>query len=55
MLTIGGERIELSRLLRLSRGNQLAFVTSGGLILAGMVLTLAGIRFKRDSENTLLS
>ncbi len=39
-LTIAGERLELSRLLRLSRGSYRAFVGAIGLFMLGLVLTL---------------
>lgn len=43
VLTIAGERLELSRLLYLSRGSQVVFLISIGLFLAGFVL--AGMAF----------
>jgi hypothetical protein len=43
VLTIAGERLELSRLLNLSRGSQVAFLIAVGLFLAGLIL--AGVNF----------
>jgi hypothetical protein len=48
VLTIVGERLELSRLLRLSRNVQAAFLVAVGLFLAGLVVAIvnldAGVR-----------
>jgi hypothetical protein len=41
ILTIAGERLELGRLLRLSRPRQLAFLAATGLFTAGLVVALA--------------
>lgn len=41
VLTIVGERLELSRLLRLSRASYVAFLLATGLFLAGIILTEA--------------
>lgn len=38
VLTIAGERLELSRVLRLSRVRQLAFLLAAGLVLGGLIL-----------------
>jgi len=43
VLTIVGERLELSRLLRLSRASRTSFVLATGLFLAGLVLTEADL------------
>jgi hypothetical protein len=39
VLTIAGERLEMSRLLRLSRQREALFAITGGLLLAGLVTT----------------
>jgi hypothetical protein len=48
VLTIVGERLELSRVLRLGRGSQLAFAAATSLFLGGLALSLfafaAGVR-----------
>jgi hypothetical protein len=41
LLTVAGERLELSRVLRLSATQRGAFVITEGIILAGVVMTLA--------------
>ncbi len=48
VLTIAGERLELSRLLRLSRKGQAAFLLAIGLFLAGLLL--AGVAFDRGAR-----
>jgi hypothetical protein len=41
LLTIAGERLELSRVLRLSAAQRGAFVLAEGVILAGLIMSLA--------------
>ncbi|MCL6650505.1 MAG: hypothetical protein K6U89_19580 [Chloroflexi bacterium] len=40
VLTIAGERLELARLLRLSRGGYAAYIAAAGALLAGLAATL---------------
>ena len=44
VLTIAGERLELSRVLRMTRLKQILFLFTSGLFLAGVILTLAAIQ-----------
>ena len=43
VLTIAGERLELSRVLRLSRVSRIAFLGAVGLFLAGLVLSVIAL------------
>ena len=44
VLTIAGERLELSRVLRMTRLKQILFLFTAGLFLAGVIVTLAAIQ-----------
>jgi hypothetical protein len=45
VLTIAGERLELSRVLRLTRQKQITFALALGVLLAGLLLTIVAFDF----------